>query len=56
MKGAEDFGDGTMGQVALRVLRLCFGDLSPKDARVMAERDPAKFEAAIRSRFSPAHE
>jgi len=33
-------------------LRLCFGEMTPKDARVLAERDPGKYDAMIRSRFT----
>jgi hypothetical protein len=54
--GIRDFGDGTMGQAAVRILRLCFGDMTPKDVSVIAARDPGKFEAAIRSRFTPDHD
>ena len=56
LQGISDFGEGTMGQVAVRILRLCFGEMTPKDAQVLAERDPGKYDAMIRSRFTTDHD
>jgi hypothetical protein len=53
LAGQTDFSEGSMGQVALRLLRLCFGSLPARDASELLHRQPGKFDALIRSCFSP---
>lgn len=53
LAGQVDFADGTMGQVALRLLRVCFGNVTAHEASDLLHDQPSKFDALIRSCFGP---
>jgi hypothetical protein len=50
--GAEDYPEGSLGEAALRALRLCFRDMKPTDVLNLAFRNRSKFHAMIASRFN----
>lgn len=50
--GAEDYPEGSLGEAALNVLRLCFRDMKPTDVLTLARRNGGKFQGMIASRFS----
>ena len=50
--GSSDFDEGTMGEAAMRILRLCFDDMAAPEVLSLAKSSSAKFEAIIRSRFN----
>jgi len=50
--GNLDFGEGTLGEAAVRVLRLCFRDTKPTDVLALAKRDASRFQAIVVSYFN----
>jgi hypothetical protein len=50
--GNLDFGEGSLGEAAVRVLRLCFRDMKPSDVLALARRDPSRFQAIVVSQFN----
>jgi hypothetical protein len=49
LAGEGDYAEGTLGEAAMRLLVACFGNLPPKDAKAMAQRDRARFDAIVQS-------
>lgn len=49
LAGSRDYDEGTLGEVAVRLLLVCFGTLRAADAKALSERDGSKFDAAIQS-------
>jgi hypothetical protein len=43
------FAEGSTGEAARRLLRLCFKDLSPQMVQTFASSEPARFESLIQS-------
>jgi len=56
LNGHTDFEDGSLGQAASRVLRMCFPNAKPQEVCALAVRQPGQFEAMIRSRFTRDHD
>jgi hypothetical protein len=50
--GNFDFAEGTLGEAAARVLRLCFRDMKPSDVLGLARKDASRFQAIIASHFN----
>jgi hypothetical protein len=46
---AHDYAEGSLGEVAARLLSACFGNLDPAAVKAIAEHDGAKFDAIIQS-------
>lgn len=51
-QGATDYGEGTLGETALRTLKLCFPHARPADVLSLARRDASRFQAMILSRYN----
>jgi hypothetical protein len=49
LAGSRDYEEGSLGQAAVRLLSRCFVAQAANDVRDLAERDAAKFNAAIQS-------
>jgi hypothetical protein len=45
----HDYAEGSFGEVAARLLSVCFGDRKPVDVKAIADHDSAKFDAVIQS-------
>jgi hypothetical protein len=45
----KDYSEGTLGEVAARLLSSCFPGYSAADVKAMADHDGGKFDAAIKS-------
>jgi hypothetical protein len=50
--GNLDFSEGTLGEAAARILRLCFRDTKPCDVLALARRDPSRFKAVMVSHLN----
>lgn len=50
--GDFDFAEGTLGEAAARVLRLCFPDMKPSDVLSLARRDASRFHATVISHLN----
>lgn len=50
--GNLDFSEGTLGEAAARILRLCFRDTKPGDVLALARRDPSRFKAVVVSHLN----
>jgi len=51
LEQTDNYEEGTLGQAAQRVLRLCFQDTKPSDVLTLARRDPGRFQAILMSNF-----
>jgi hypothetical protein len=49
VSGSRDYDEGTLGETAVRLLSLCFGDQRAAVVKALADRDAGKFDAAIQS-------
>jgi hypothetical protein len=56
VQGENDFGEGSIGQAASRLMRVCFPHQTRSEAFALASRHPARFEAIVRSRFTSNHD
>lgn len=45
----DAFSEGSTGEAARRLLRVCFKDLNPEVVRSFAESEPGRFESQIQS-------
>jgi hypothetical protein len=45
----DDYEEGSIGEAAQRLLRLCFPGQSPSNVRAVAASNPARYESAIQS-------
>jgi hypothetical protein len=49
IENPEDYEEGSIGEAARRLLRLCFPGQSPSNVRAVAASNPARYESAIQS-------
>lgn len=49
VRETHDYAEGTLGEVAGRLLGMCFGDRDPAAVKAMCKQDGARFDAAIQS-------
>jgi hypothetical protein len=52
LSGNTDYEEGTLGQAAIRVLRLCFRDRKPAEVLNIARQNANRFQAMLISRFN----